>query len=135
MSNARRSKFISAAQVAYYYNYTLAEALALSTNERHLLLAVAYDVDEKQFVRLGRMLGVHWTVEDLTAENRGRSHAPSDTLNLPLLPFVAPELFQATIKEYKEKAAKRKTTGENITEIGTLSVAEAKALLKSINRT
>lgn len=134
MRTSRRSLFISAAQVALHYGYTLSEALALSSSERYLLLAVFYDAEEKKYDKLGEMLGTRWSMSDLIETGGPRSSEVPDRINLPLLPFMAPELFQSVAKDYREKiaASRRHSGNEPVTEVGTLSVAEARAFFKSV---
>lgn len=134
MRKARRDKFLSAAQVAYHYGYSLSEALALSTSERYLLLAVSNSEDDKRWTKLGRILGTNWDVSDLLDkkdDQRQKEEDEEDTIFLPLLPFVAPELFNSVTKGAKERAARRNSLPRGTVELGTLSKAQAKALFQS----
>lgn len=134
MRKSRRDKFISAAQVAYHYGYSLAEAIALSSSERYLLLSVAYSEDNKRWLRLGQILGTNWKISDLVKQDQNKdADNDSNDLFLPLLPFVAPDLFASITKDVKEKAAKRKSLPRGTVEIGTLSKDQAKALFKSFS--
>jgi hypothetical protein len=127
----RRDAFISAAQVAYHYSYTLADALSLSSSERYLLTAVAASEEDKRWTRLGQLLGTNWDLEELAGHKK--ENEATDSLFLPLLPFLAPDLFNSVMSEAKEKAAKRKSVPEGTVEIGTLSKEQAKALFKSLS--
>ena len=133
MRKSRRDKFISAAQVAYHYGYSLADAIALSSSERYLLLSVAYSEDNKKWLRLGQILGTNWKVSDLIKQGQNSEDNDSNDLFLPLLPFVAPDLFTSITKDAKEKAAKRKSLPRGTVEIGTLSKDQAEALFKSFS--
>ncbi len=133
MRKARRDKFLSAAQVAYHYGYSLADALALSTSERYLLLAVSNSEDDKRWTKLGRILGTNWNISDLLDKkgDQQKEDDEEDTIFLPLLPFVAPELFNSVTKDAKERAARRNSLPRGTVELGTLSKAQAKALFQS----
>lgn len=135
MKQNRRDLFITAAQVAFHFGYTLADALALSSSERYLLLAVVADIEDKKYAKLGKMLGTRWSVEDLIEESKQGSSDLPDEVNFPLLPFVAPDLFQTMAKDYRTKAlaAKRNRAMGGVTEVGTLNVKDAKAFFKSLN--
>jgi hypothetical protein len=128
----RRDTFISAAQVAYHYSYTLSEALSLSSSERYLLTAVAASEEDKRWSRLGQLLGTNWDLEELAAHKK--ENESTDSLFLPLLPFLAPDLFNSVMGEAKEKAAKRKSLPRGTVEIGTLNKEQAKALFKSFSK-
>jgi hypothetical protein len=133
LRKARRDKFLSAAQVAYHYGYSLADALALSTSERYLLLAVSNSEDDKRWTKLGRILGTNWNISDLLDKkgDQQKEDDEEDTIFLPLLPFVAPELFNSVTKDAKERAARRNSLPRGTVELGTLSKAQAKALFQS----
>lgn len=122
---------VSSAQVAYHYGYTLKEALALSTDERRLLIATVVVEKEKTWERLESILGTKWSVEELESEHSG-PEAPVKNVRLPIVPMLAPEIFQSIVDKHKKAAASKKSLGQDVIEMGTLSRAEAKALLKNL---
>lgn len=132
MRSVRREQFISSARVAYHFNYKLREAIDLSEEERSLLLTVAVVEQEAFWSRLDDTLGTRYEVEQLFASNKNEKYE-SRYVRLPLLQIAAPEVYGKVLEEVKKKAV-RKTRNTGAKDVGTLSVAEAKAFFKSITK-
>lgn len=142
MRASRRDTLISAAQVALHYGgYKLDDAMALSRDERELLLAVAFDAREQQWEQLETILGTSWDVRQLAGAlldkpASDKPRAMPNKIRIPLLLAAAPDFFKAMTDEYKKKYQtmlnNMQEAGSTVIEIGTLSPEEARELYKSI---
>jgi len=147
---ARRGVLVSAAQVALHYGgYNLRGALALSSDERDLLLAVAAHDEEEKFRRLGRMLGTTWdiaslirvdTASDKRDQDKKSQSGPLPTsMEFPLSMMLAPEFMQNVGKTMRERYSRRldlerEAGTSNIIELGSLPLEEAKAFWRGVPR-
>lgn len=134
---------MSAAQVAYHYGgYTLEDAVALSRDERDVLLAVAFDERQQQWERFEKVMGTTWDIKALAGlvgdENEGSKgpvQIPSK-VRIPLLLAAAPEFFKAMTEEYKQKYQRMLSVmaeaGGPVVEIGTLSSEQARQIYKRL---
>jgi hypothetical protein len=129
----RREKFISSARVAYNYSYTLKEALELSDEERLLLISVSMIEQESFWSRLDDTLGTRLDVDQLFSVGNNDKY-DSKYVRLPLLQLAAPEIYQKVVEDIKKKVMRRKTVEPGTKEVGTLSVAEAKAFFKNLTK-
>lgn len=116
--------------------------MALSRDERELLLGVAVAQEETVFNRLERALGTKMDIESLLqledTSGGPRKQGLPPVVSIPLLAAVAPELidhlskkmrqrYQAAASEYAEVPQ-----GGMLVDVGNLSVREAKAFFKQI---
>jgi hypothetical protein len=133
LRSIRRTQFISSARVAYHFNYKLSEAFDLSDTERSLLLSVAVIEQEKFWSRLDDSLGTRLDIDSLLSTSKEENYE-AKYVRLPLLQLAAPEVYQKVVEEVKKKVLRRKTAEPGTKEVGTLSVAEAKAFFKNLTK-
>lgn len=90
--------------------------------------------EEHQFWSgLDRTLGTVWSLDDLvSSDSGGKGGELPESVRFPLLAMLAPEAFKAVVDDFKKRKAARASMDPGSVEIGTLSRAEAKALLKSL---
>lgn len=126
----------------------MAEALALSREERELLLAVALTEQDRQFTRVENALGISWSLADLVGitdkkkkpKKRSKDDPPEklpSQIRVPLLLALAPEFFEAIGKDYRRKwnamtEAQRISGGGPVVDLATLSPEQAREFYKRI---
>ena len=146
MRAARRSHFVSAAQVAYHFGaYTLKEALALSRTERQLLLNTVLADEERQWDRFERSMGIAWDVADVIAFSQKGSGTPAEippVVRIPALLAMAPEFFKAISDDMRKRWSAQNASvvsgdvapGSKVVEVGSLSAKDARELFKLLER-
>ena len=88
---------------------------------------------ESFWSRLDDTLGTRLDVDQLFSVGNNDKY-DSKYVRLPLLQLAAPEIYQKVVEDIKKKVMRRKTVEPGTKEVGTLSVAEAKAFFKNLTK-
>ena len=134
---------VSGAQVAYHYNYTLEQAMALSPTQRQLLLRVVVTEQDAVTTRWERALGILWSFDDLEdlmsqgddAGGGRKKEAEKSHVRIPLALAISGEFFKSLAETQahrsKERGRVEREAGTtNVQEIAHMSTEEAKKLMK-----
>ncbi len=89
---------------------------------------------EADYARLEETLGTRVDVDSLISSQNNSKEIITKYVRLPMLPMVAPEIFKHMTDELKNTAVRRKSVARGVNEVGTLSVAEAKAFFKNLTK-
>ncbi len=119
------------------------EALALSRDERELLLAVAVTEQDRIWDRFEAGMGITWDIATLAGiepDRGGKDGKPQklpSQVKIPMLMAVAPEFFKAISDSYKGKykamlEAQRISGRGPVVDLGTLSPVQAREFYKRI---
>lgn len=84
--------------------------------------------------RLDDSLGTRLEVDQLFSTTTKDEKYESRYVRLPLLQLTAPDIYQKVVEDIKKKAVRKKTSDRGTKDVGTLSVAEAKAFFKNLTK-
>lgn len=120
--------------------------MALSSDERALLLAIAMAEEQEQWERFESILGIRWDLATLVGagldDKKGQDKKPepeqlSNVIRVPLMVALAPEFFKAMAEEQAKKyrsikSVEHESGGGQVIEIGSLSPQAARDILKQV---